>query len=198
MKTLNRIVAILLIASVGVLTTNCFGSFELTKKVYNWNDTVTENKFVKTLLFYGMSILQIYTIGLLVDVVIFNLIEFWDGSNPLSMNEGEVEEKFYAHKGVDYKVVATKNQFEVIALNGKKAGSTEVLRFDNESKTWYHESDGNCNALMTFAGENNEILLVHTQSGETIQYALNSNFDGSDLANMYRPLYDTTTMALRD
>ncbi len=198
MKNLNRIVAIVLIASVGVLTTNCFGSFELTKKIYNWNDTVTENKFVKTLLYYGLSIIPVYAIGILVDFVIFNLIEFWDGTNPLAMTEGQEEEQYYAHKGVNYKVVATKNQFAVTALNGKKTGSVEVLRFDNEGKTWYHEAEGNCNALMTFAGENNDILLVHTPGGETIQYALNSNFDGSDLANMYRPLFDTTTMALRD
>ena len=41
----------------------CFGSFNLTKTIYEWNDSVTQNKFVKTLIFYGLSIIPVYAIG---------------------------------------------------------------------------------------------------------------------------------------
>ena len=74
--------------SIMISQTGCFGGFELTKKVWEFNDNTFENKFLKTLFFYVLNIVPVYGIAGFLDVVIFNLIEFWSGSNPIAMEEG--------------------------------------------------------------------------------------------------------------
>lgn len=197
MNILRKSTAIVLLASIGFLATSCFGRFELTRKLYSWNDSVTDNKFLKTLLFYGMSIVPVYLLGGALDVVIFNLVEFWSGTNPLAMNEGDVEERLYAHEGVAYKMVATKNQLAITPLDGDKAGITQVLRFETENKTWYYEDANTCLALMTFEGEDNNTLRVYTANGETLHYALNTDADMSDMASMFRPMVEMGGFAKR-
>lgn len=122
-------------ASIMITQTGCFGSFELTKKIYEWNDSVSDSKFVKTLLFYAMNIIPIYGVASFLDVVIFNLIEFWGGSNPIAMEAGEVEEQFMAFKGQNYKLTATKNQmkFEKVNVDGLEDMGTMVYSESNQS-----------------------------------------------------------------
>lgn len=81
------IVAILL-GSFG----NCFGKFALVRKVYTFNDSINAGggllgRFVKTLVMYALLWIPVYGIASLVDLIIFNLIEFWTGSNMLGLNE---------------------------------------------------------------------------------------------------------------
>jgi hypothetical protein len=76
-----RLVAV--IVAVGI-TSGCMGSFALTKKLYGWNDTVTGNKIINNLIFWGLAILPAYEIAMGVDVIILNTIEFWTGSNLLA------------------------------------------------------------------------------------------------------------------
>lgn len=193
----KKTIAFSMIGLVGFTVTGCFGSFELTKKIYNWNDSVTQNKFVKTLLFYGLAIIPVYAVGALLDVVIFNLIEFWDGSNPIAMKEGDREERFYAHKGVNYRAVATKDQLEFTALDGINAGEVQVMRFDRETLTWNYIQGDQTTALMQFSGENAEYLTVFAPNGEKIQFVANPNASG-DVCDMYMPTADFSTYALRD
>lgn len=121
--------------------TGCFGEFALVRKVYTWNDTVVENPFVKTLLYYLLS--PVYGIVSSVDFFILNLVEFWTGSNPLAMNEGESEVKNLVHNGVSYEIEASKNQFAITPLEGEKAFQTEYLRFDDELNRWSHVNANN-------------------------------------------------------
>jgi hypothetical protein len=80
------------VISLSAMLTACFGKFALTRKIYEWNDSF-DNKFLKTLLFYGLNIIPVYGIGGAVDFFILNLIEFWTGSNPLSMAPGQKEKQ---------------------------------------------------------------------------------------------------------
>lgn len=61
----------------------CFGSFSLTRKLHAWNDSLG-NKFVETLVFWGLLIIPVYGLFTLGDGIIFNVIEFWTGSNPVA------------------------------------------------------------------------------------------------------------------
>jgi hypothetical protein len=72
-----------LVTAVGT-STACMGQFALTKMVYGWNDKVTGNKIVNNLVFWGLGIFQIYDFTVLGDLFIFNVIEFWTGSNVLA------------------------------------------------------------------------------------------------------------------
>lgn len=78
--------AVLAVAVVGLLgSTGCFGSFNLTRKVWTFNKTVSEDKFVQELVFLAFAVIPVYSIAGLLDVVIVNSVEFWTGENPVSM-----------------------------------------------------------------------------------------------------------------
>ena len=73
-------IALTLALLIGVSTTGCFGKFALTKKIYEWNDSLG-NKFVKTLVLWGLIIIPVYEVCVAADYFVLNLIEFWTGSN---------------------------------------------------------------------------------------------------------------------
>ena len=83
MRKITAAMALTLCLSVGVTaTTACYGSFEMTRSLHQWNGQATDNKFVNGLLFVGLVIIPVYEISLLVDGFVFNSIEFWTGNNP--------------------------------------------------------------------------------------------------------------------
>lgn len=70
--------------------TGCFGSFQLTRKVYDFNRTVSPDKWIRWLMFLGMNVLPIYGFSLLIDAFFANSVEFWSGSNPITAQTREV------------------------------------------------------------------------------------------------------------
>jgi hypothetical protein len=70
-------------ALAAAASSGCFGSFAATKKLHTWNGSFG-SKFVSTLIFWLFLILPVYELFALGDALIFNLIEFWSGSNPLA------------------------------------------------------------------------------------------------------------------
>lgn len=99
----NRLapIALGLALAIGMSTTGCFGKFALTKKIYGWNDSLG-NKFVKTLVYWGLMIVQVYEICFIADVLVINPIEFWTGNNLVAgadvqhkvLDDGSVEIAF--------------------------------------------------------------------------------------------------------
>lgn len=69
--------------AVGLLTTSCFGPFNATRRVYHWNDTVTSDKWAEEGLFLLITIIPVYGLAFVGDVLLFNSIEFWGGQNPV-------------------------------------------------------------------------------------------------------------------
>jgi hypothetical protein len=80
-----RRTAVLAVAAAGlVVTSGCFGSFQLTRKVYAWNKSVSSDKFVQELVFLGLNIIPIYGFAGFADAVFANTVEFWTGTNPVA------------------------------------------------------------------------------------------------------------------
>ncbi len=71
--------------AVALMTSGCFGSFNLTRKVYDFNKECSDDKWVRELAFLLMSWVQVYSIAGAADAIVFNSIEFWTGTNPLTM-----------------------------------------------------------------------------------------------------------------
>jgi hypothetical protein len=67
-----------------IATVGCFGRFELTRKVYRWNQEVDQDKWIRWLAFLGLIILPIYEFSTLIDVLFANSVEFWSGKNPVA------------------------------------------------------------------------------------------------------------------
>lgn len=120
----------LLVSSVAV--TGCYGKFALTKKVYDWNGGLG-NKFLKSIVFWALVIIPVYEVAGLADVVIFNLLEFWTGSNPIAsaqpittrqLADGSVE---IQHGEARYQLVAMGQDRLQVRRDGAVIGLAELL-----------------------------------------------------------------------
>jgi hypothetical protein len=78
----RRGLVLLALAAMAPAMGGCYGTFPLTKTVYEFNGKVTDSKVVHSLVFWGFVILPVYDIAILGDAIVFNLIEFWTGDKP--------------------------------------------------------------------------------------------------------------------
>ncbi len=160
MRRYLKIIALSLAVMFSATTiSGCYGKFILTKKIHTWNGTVTSNKFINNLVFWGLCIIPVYSIGTLVDAVILNTIEFWTGSNPMAMKEGEKEVKKVAVDGVEYEMTATKNRMDIVQLTGDNAGKRTSMVYDESSKTWFMEQDNSKIMIAQIQDENNAVFI---------------------------------------
>jgi PBP1b-binding outer membrane lipoprotein LpoB len=80
---MKKVVASVLVAAF--LAAGCTGSFNLTKKVYNWHRSQTE-KWTDELCFLLVAITPVYGFATFADAIVLNSIEFWTGKNPIEMS----------------------------------------------------------------------------------------------------------------
>ena len=80
----HRSVAIAVLLAFLPLASACFGSFNLTRKVYQFNKSISPDKWLRWLTFLALNIMPVYPFASLVDVFFANAWEFWAGSNPIT------------------------------------------------------------------------------------------------------------------
>jgi len=78
---IRKAIAALLLASS---LTGCMGHNALTAKALKFNLSTAEGRWGREGLFVGMFIIPVYPIFKLLDLLLFNSIEFWSGTNPLN------------------------------------------------------------------------------------------------------------------
>ncbi len=123
-----------LLFAFSLTMTGCFGSFQLTRSVYQWNESVTPNKFAQTLLFYGMNVVPVYSAAGFLDLVVFNLVEFWSGTNPIAMAEGEHETQLVYLDGEWYELEASKNRLHISKQEEDATRLLYTINFDEQSQ----------------------------------------------------------------
>jgi len=94
-------------ASVG----GCYGKYALFNKVSDFCGSVG-NKYVGSLVNLVLWIIPAYEICLFGDLVIFNTIEFWTGSNPVAMGDTYQETDEHGNK-----VYAVRNSDGSLTVN---------------------------------------------------------------------------------
>lgn len=82
-----------LVACFG-LAAGCYGPFNLTKTIYNWNGQVqgagqVEAKWMREGIFVALVLIPVYPISVVADALVFNSIEFWTGQNPIKVSREE-------------------------------------------------------------------------------------------------------------
>ncbi len=127
-------IAVLLAASF--LFSSCLGSFAAFNNLRDWNETVSDNKFVNNLVFWGLNIIPVYGLFFLGDAIIFNVIEFWSGSNPIAMKNGESEIQLVEHEGNTFELKATKNRMAIHVIEGPKKGKKLELFYRPDERSW--------------------------------------------------------------
>jgi hypothetical protein len=161
MRKLRTIAAIALIAIMGVALTSCYGKFALVKKVHQWNGTLG-NKFVNEAVFLVLNIIPVYGVCAFADVLILNTVEFWTGSNPMALQEGNNSINI---NGKEVKINLTGNIATIYDDAGKPLAT---VTYNETNKTWYSTIAGNTYKLMTLNSTN---VLLYTPSGKVVDVA---------------------------
>ncbi len=169
---------------------SCIGSFGLTNKILEWNRNVSE-KFVNELIFFVLAWFPVYSICIFIDAVILNSIEFWTGSNPVAMNEGDVEQQMVKGKdGKDYLITATQNKFEIKDMETEEIAE---LMFNPAALSWTATEGGETmtiiEGLKDESGKLTEEIVINTPNGQ-IQYDLNDN----NLAGLQEKMINQSSM----
>lgn len=159
MKKSFKMVAALL--SACIVMSSCMGSFGLTKKVYDWNETVGD-KWVNEIVFVALNIIPVYSITLFVDGIVLNSVEFWTGDNPVAKS-GDVK-VVKNSKGEEVTIVANENGYNV--SNGETAMN---FIFDETDNSWSVEYNNTVNKLISIDGDNAQLYMLN---GETMNVTL--------------------------
>jgi hypothetical protein len=154
------------VLSLAFLSTSCLGSFSAWNGLRDWNENVADNKFVNNAIFWGLNIIPIYPLFYAGDVFIFNLVEFWSGDNPIAMNEGEEQKQFIEKDGVQYEMIATKNEIKIKVLSGERAGNELKLVFDPSDNSWNAVKDGQKIKLSSYE---EGFYIVYLPNGENVR-----------------------------
>jgi hypothetical protein len=70
------------ILAVG-LCSSCLGPNKLFNDLHDWNEQVSENRWVNEGIFLAFNIIPVYGVAYLIDIVILNSIEWWDGDDDM-------------------------------------------------------------------------------------------------------------------
>ncbi len=132
---MKKVVSCLLLSSA-ILFSSCLGSFRAFNNLKDWNQGATDSKFLDNLIFWGLNIVPVYGLFFLGDALIFNVIEFWSGSNPIAMKPGESETQMVEHDGNTFKMVATQNRVQITVVEGPKKGKKLDLVYKPDEKSW--------------------------------------------------------------
>ena len=96
-----------------VFQAGCIGHFRLTGSLLSWNHQIS-NKWVNELVFVGLAVMPVYAFSLLGDAFIFNAIEFWGGTNPISstLEGGDAVASTRTFQAGEHKVVLERRDTE--------------------------------------------------------------------------------------
>jgi len=128
--------AVLLIACLP-LVKGCYGSFPLTRAVYKLNGDASENKFVRTGVFWIFIIVPFYPLSLVIDSLALNLVEFW--------SEEEIEiTQTTLDDGTEVTLAPGTTRNEAVLTFVSPDQSTRVVRFvrlDDTRIAVYEDND---------------------------------------------------------
>ena len=130
MKKFKTTVLLLVLAAfLSVSLFSCYGNFTLTRKLYQWNGSLGD-KYINNIVFWILLIIPAYQAAGMVDFLVLNTIEFWTGTNPMSLNEGQEVIKYAQTDDASFKITITKNNIAIDELTGKNAGQSVLLSID--------------------------------------------------------------------
>lgn len=153
--------------SLSILCSSCLGSFSAFNGLKDWNQDLTDSKFVNNLVFWALNIIPVYGLFFLGDTIIFNVIEFWGGSNPLSMKDGESETQIVDYKGSTLQMTASKNKFAITVLEGDRKGEHIELVFKTDDNSWNVIKENG--EMVKLSSIEDGLVVYHLPDGDTVK-----------------------------
>lgn len=165
----KRFFSVAAIALAGTLLfSSCIGSFNLSKKVLAWNQTV-DSKFVNELVFLALCIVPVYQISMLADVLVINSIEFWTGENPV---QAGIVKKVQGENGI-YTVETLENGYKIQNEEGQQMD----LVYDKATNTWSTVAEGKTQKLVKLDGEGKAIVYLPNGEEKSVEVSNNGVLD---------------------
>ena len=168
MKKTFKLTALLLVATI--MFSSCIGSFRLTNKLKDWNESVG-SKWVNELVFLAMHIVPVYEVAIFVDAVVLNSVEFWTGKKA-SVKVQVVQNS----QGQDVEITAMENGYSL------SCGDQSMnLLFDEETQVWSAEYNNQTTQLVRLVDADNAQLFL--MNGDVMDITLDAQ--GVEMARMY-------------
>jgi hypothetical protein len=144
------VILLMLLAAVSPSLTGCFGKFALTRKVYDVNASV-HDRYLRNVVTWAFLIVPVYWVSGVVDLFVFNTIEFWSGRNVISAGEKTFQ---YSKGGENFYVKAV------------KSGESITYTIDRYSGERYLDS-------LTFSSDpaGKSVTATYRQPGKVTNYA---------------------------
>ena len=101
--TTARLALALLLLIASTTSTGCYGHFKLVNSVRDFNEGVGPNRVLRSLIMWGMVIIPIYEVAWLGDVLIFNVVEFFN-AGPTGTVAGSAERRQTLPDGTEVRV----------------------------------------------------------------------------------------------
>ncbi len=154
------------VLALAMASSGCFGSFNLTRKLYNWNDSFSKDKWGKEVVFLVLIWAPVYGLAGLGDAVVFNSIEFWTGRNPIDMKTSSVPQTKRIVRGDAEAVLRLDAQHLSIDQfqSGRPAGGLRVTQ-QGELTVATDEQGRTLFTAQTLADGN---LIVHDATGKQV------------------------------
>jgi len=162
-------IALVLVAAVGALSAGCFGKFQLTRKVYDMNQSIDE-KYVRSATTWIFVIIPVYGLAALADLIVFNVIEFWTGENPVA--EAKVT-KVYAQGNGRTLLTLSRDGSATVAVieryEGERLVSTLRVRDDGAGKVTAVETaeEGKVREVSAVAASDGSVDVTTATAAET-------------------------------
>ena len=168
MKKTFKLTALLLVATI--MFSSCIGSFRLTNKLKDWNESVG-SKWVNELVFLAMHIVPVYEVAIFVDAVVLNSVEFWTGK------KASVKVQVVLNsQGQDVEITAMENGYSL------SCGDQSMnLLFDEETQVWSAEYNNQTTQLVRLVDADNAQLFL--MNGDVMDITLDAQ--GVEMARMY-------------
>lgn len=147
--------------------TGCFGSFNLTRKVYEFNNEVGD-RFINNIVFWAFLIIPVYEVTTFLDAFILNVLEFWTGSNPVAMNDGETDTRMVRSGDKIYEITASRNQFHIVQTAGAGAGEQADILFNPEGKSCSLRYNGKTIPLAAYDQGEQDRIDLFLPGGKTL------------------------------
>lgn len=142
MKKQSYLVAALLLIGAMPTMTSCYiGSFGCLNKMLEWNEGMTDNRYISALIAVVIGPIE-FMVGGFLDIVIFNTMEFWTGSNPVAATQ--------IVQGQDGRLYAIAPNAEGgYIVTCQQTGQQVEYLFDAQTHTWSLRCEGETMELFT-------------------------------------------------
>lgn len=126
---------------------------------------MTDNKFVNAVVGFVLGAVC-YPVCFLVDSLVLNTIEFWNGENPLRSSIGKTK-NVMGQDGRLYAVKTLKNGYEITSSNGE----VTLFTYNKENNSWSMTQNGLTKEIFRFNEDGKSIKV--DMNGECRDFTLN-------------------------